>query len=852
MSNADGESKSPSPKRRRVCVVSYDILGPIRNGGIGTAMTATADLLSEAGYDVTILYPSRYSEDKPISYWVRHFKDRGLCLESLFAEESGPQLSYLIYQWLKARTFDVVHFHDWRGPGYWSFRAKRQGLAFSNTVLVCQIHGQTMWHLQSSSEFISDFSQLEWDYLERASVELADEIFSPSTYMIDWMGSRGWKIPANRLVTANLLPRSFQYVSYDDHRRRVDELVFFGRLESRKGLELFCSAVDRILRLGLPIKQVTFLGKEGHVGNDSAAAYLSRVTADWSVPFAIINDRDVFGAREYLSGDGRIAIIASSVENSPYTVLECLAAAIPFVAPRVGGIAELIAISDQDFTLFEPTPGDLARALQAALQNGARLARPSVDFRENRLRWLAWHERLLAPSTDVTSVRTTDKGDSRRPQVSVCISHFGRPGFLEIAIRSIMQQTYDSIQLVLVDDASPDLESARYLESIAVDFDRRGWKIIRNPAEVWTGAARNIAVQNADGEYVLLMDDDNVARPWEVETFVTAALATGADVLTCQQQPFVGSGDPPDGEAELPIGWMPIGDDIPQAIVSNCLGDLNMFVRRSAWNELGGFTEDRYGCEDWEFLLKAVLRGYRLEVVPEILFCYRDSGTNLAHRYGARELYKSFLRPLRPALDQVPASLRSALDALVEMQHHNVRAEQRGYWRRVDEPGSVAQQIASFPLNDGRSLVALARAALDRNQERSALLLYEQALRISPANHDPILEAQLLATRDTQLDTLRSTIASWLNGDPGEHLGALLEGARLFQARGEHSTIIDLFDAHVERIPAGHELRILIGIAHYQSGNSGKVLETIYGVGASDSLAATGRADRVDRIGGDN
>jgi glycosyltransferase involved in cell wall biosynthesis len=324
----------------------------------------------------------------------------------------------------------------------------------------------------------------------------------------------------------------------------------------------------------------------------------------------------------------------------------------------------------------------------------------------------------------------------------VCISHFSRPHLLDVAIRSIEAQTYDNVQVVLVDDASPDDATHRYLDDLEPRFARRAWKIIRNQQEMWTGAARNLAVSQADGEYVLLMDDDNVAKPHEVETLLRVALNTHADVVTCQLQPFVGTGDPPAGDAELPIGWMPVGPNLAQALFVNCLGDLNMMVRKRTWDKLGGFTVDRYGCEDWEFLVRVLLdENCRLEVVPEILFYYRHSGLNLTYRYSAQEHYDSLRKPLRPVLDVVRQDLRLALSLAVEMRHQSVRLNREGYWRPRDGADSSSQRIATLPLNTGAALVEMARVALKRDQLTSASLLYAQALKNSPANKDAVLEA---------------------------------------------------------------------------------------------------------------
>jgi GT2 family glycosyltransferase/glycosyltransferase involved in cell wall biosynthesis len=726
--------------RKRVCLVSLDFIGPIRNGGIGTAMTALAEALAADGHDVTMLYPSAYTETRPLTCWIMEYRKKGINFETLFADEPELALSYLVYHWLKQRDFDVVHFHDWRGIGYWSFVAKRQGLAFARTTLVCQVHGQTLWHLKHSGEFLSNIGQLRLDFVEQRSVELADIVYSPSHYMLRWMRECGWRVPAHALVWPNVMPRHYNELPIFERAvgsmQQINEIVFFGRLETRKGVELFCDAISRALATGLVVRRITFLGKEGFASGEPATACIFRATKDWKVPYSIVNNLDTREARSYLAGDGRLAVIASAIENSPYTVLECLADRIPFLAADVGGVSELIAESDRDAILFQRDVKTLAIALRRIGDAGAVVARPAREVEKAKTNWLDWH-RTVSSHTNV------QVANAHKPLVSVCMSHFSRPYLLRCAIESIELQTYEPIEVILVDDASPDPETHAYLEEIAPRFAARGWKILRNTEEMWTGAARNHAVNHATGEYVLLMDDDNVAKPYEIEVFIKAALHTGADVLTCQQQPFQGTCSPPSNDAELPIGWIPIGPALSLALYENCLGDLNMMVRREAWQKLGGFTEERYGCEDYEFLGKAVLEGFKLECIPEILFYYRMSDTNLAHRYDSAALYSSFSRIVRPYLEHVRPDLAMALLFASNLTANAVRDRKEGYWRFV-RTDVASQRIAALPLNTGAALVELAKAALERGQSETAGLLYGQALRVSSDNKNQNLDSLLL------------------------------------------------------------------------------------------------------------
>ncbi len=70
---------------------------------------------------------------------------------------------------------------------------------------------------------------------------------------------------------------------------------------------------------------------------------------------------------------------------------------------------------------------------------------------------------------------------------------------------------------------APGTAITEMIERVTPEFQQRGWQIIRNDMELWQSASRDKAAAAATGEYVLIMDDDNVARPNEISALVTVA-----------------------------------------------------------------------------------------------------------------------------------------------------------------------------------------------------------------------------------------------------------------------------------------------------------------------------------------
>ncbi|WP_207461057.1 glycosyltransferase family 4 protein [Azospirillum sp. SYSU D00513] len=378
-----------------VCIVTHEFAGLPGSGGIGTAFAGLAEALAAAGHAVTVLctgllpVPEGFEAAAGITF-VR-------LLPGPVPVEGGPflRMSYDVFDWLSQHRFDVVHFADWTGLGFCATAAKRQGLAFAGTSLVVGLHGPTRWVRSATGGGLEAVEELAVDFLERRSAEQADVVVSPSRYLLGWVRASGWALPGRTEVRQNILPHASSQTSAtppSGMTRAVRELVFFGRLETRKGVTLFCDALDQLRGMGeFPELRITFLGGSAPVEGEDGAAYVRRRASAWPWAVTLETGLPSSGALAYLRGEGRLAVIPSRIENSPCTVAECLIHALPFVASRVGGTEELVAEEDLPKVLFEPDAGALAEQLAGILREGAPSARLRLAQEMTAAEWCTWH-----------------------------------------------------------------------------------------------------------------------------------------------------------------------------------------------------------------------------------------------------------------------------------------------------------------------------------------------------------------------------------------------------------------------------------------------------------------------------
>eukprot|EP00276_Gloeochaete_wittrockiana_P006597 CAMPEP_0184650424 /NCGR_PEP_ID=MMETSP0308-20130426/7949_1 /TAXON_ID=38269 /ORGANISM="Gloeochaete witrockiana, Strain SAG 46.84" /LENGTH=686 /DNA_ID=CAMNT_0027083933 /DNA_START=561 /DNA_END=2621 /DNA_ORIENTATION=+ len=641
-------------------------------------------------YNVTVLwvYPKNVAPLDPLvveEYELKHITL--VSLEHSALEYDAPwhrSVSYQVYLHLKDAQppYHIAHFHAWRGIAHYSVLARWEGLAVHSTVICIALHATTMWRTMSNLAGPTA-DDLEFDYMERVSLERADVVWSPSQYLIDWVSSpegSGWTLPAYTFRMPLMVPKRFRQVNPNSKSQSAgnhitfNEVVFVGKFDAQSGLDLFCSAIDGTLkelfnrgadwetRLKITLigtsTSLPYKSKEWRL---SAEQYLRMNRAPlWDpIPFEIVieNRTEVIVSR-LRNSPHAFAVVPPLVETTPYSIIEFLRTGVPFITTAVGGIPELIHPGDHSSVLVDASSKALTQKILDVLDGGLTPPRFDPTLTASYSFWPDWHMKQLSRAIPRKQGKLKD---SSLPLVSIVLVHYNRPNLLAQAIDSIIDQTYKKIEVVLVDDGSTDETAKQYVKRIEKEFKARGWKIVIQE-NMYLGAARNTGVRHSTGKYVMFMDDDNYAKNEEVETFVNVALRINGEILTCPTDYLGFTQDPPLWNQVAKTRWLPLGGYSPAGAFRNVFGDANCFIRRDIFEKIGGFTEDYgLGHEDWEFYSKASLMGVRLDLIPDALYWYRASQGSMQQSALVNPAlrYANLMRNVRPYLDTVPQELRS-------------------------------------------------------------------------------------------------------------------------------------------------------------------------------------------------
>ncbi len=448
-------------------------------------------------------------------------------------------------------------------------------------------------------------------HLERASIELADVVVSPSAYLVEWMRDQGWQLPEQTLVipyftgsgaTGEPIPN----LARNEGGDHVQRLVFFGRFEEKKGLRSFVTALNALEPGLIDGVELEFLGKATATWTrDRVDGLLAETTRRALRRVSFETELDQPEALARLNRPGTLAVMPSLGDNSPNTVYECLEHGIPFIAGKAGGIPELIAPEDRSRVLFEPTSEGIEGALRRVLSGGSdvRPARPAFDAAASNDRW-----------AEVTAMRRRPRSHTADGRVDVVVVHRRSREALSRCLSALERQSYSDFEVVVADGAS--VEAAR---------------------------ATGLRARSARAAYVVFLDEEDIPESELLKTLVQAQRVSGADVVSCGLR-LTGY----HGEQTLHFfSGAPGG----LAVLSNDYGNVALF-RRSLLDDLTG-ARSAEGDPDWPFLARLSVSGARIVSVPLPLVTRRA-------RPGSVERYpRDALLVLEQLERRLPDSMRS-------------------------------------------------------------------------------------------------------------------------------------------------------------------------------------------------
>ncbi len=237
-------------------------------------------------------------------------------------------------------------------------------------------------------------------------------------------------------------------------------------------------------------------------------------------------------------------------------------------------------------------------------------------------------------------------------KVSVVIPTYGGAEFLVRCIDSVLSQTYKEIEIIVVDDngvgTNKQVDTAEVIKKYSEDSRV---KYICHEVNKNGSAARNTGVMASSGEYIALMDDDDVFYPEKLERQVNLldSLADDYAVVYCA--------------CDIYYNGAKIGEsraDKSGSLLFECLShkiqiaSTSMLIRKSAYQSIGGFDESFKRHQDWEFIARLASK-YLIKADNFLGFkriLELRNNLNTPEIYQDRRLY--YLKKMEPLILSLP------------------------------------------------------------------------------------------------------------------------------------------------------------------------------------------------------
>jgi len=344
----------------RIAVVS-NAFPPDARGGAGRIAGVYADLLAQHGHEVRVWGPTRAFTTLGAQSVAERFRFHILDLKP------NIRMTREILDWKP----DVLLTHNLTGCGFSTPRVmKESGLRWVHVLHDVQLFEPSGVIIAGESwTFLRWIWRMIWALLRRSVMRTPDVVVSPTQWLLDQHRSYGFF----RGVKSQVIPNPIKIISPRVDSRGDKQVVFVGRLDWDKGLDLLLEALKMIPDVGARLVLV---------GDGSMRA---SIDAQHDPSIELRGQKDPDEVLKIMNQSSVVVVPSRVLENQPTVILEAAAADCRIVATDVGGVRE--TLGDAGWLVPPVDVDTLAQALREALE------RPrSADEQEKRRELVLRHD----------------------------------------------------------------------------------------------------------------------------------------------------------------------------------------------------------------------------------------------------------------------------------------------------------------------------------------------------------------------------------------------------------------------------------------------------------------------------
>lgn len=203
------------------------------------------------------------------------------------------------------------------------------------------------------------------------------------------------------------------------------------------------------------------------------------------------------------------------------------------------------------------------------------------------------------------------------PKVSIIVPCYKQAQYLPEALQSVLEQTYDNWECIIVNDGSPD--NTEEIAQEWVSKDARFIYLFKENGGL--SSARNAGIAIAEGEFILPLDaDDRIGKDYTLLAMKVFQEDPDLKLVYCKAEKF----GEESGSWNLPVFSL---FELARQNMIFC----SALYRKEDWSRVDGYDENMiFGLEDWEFWIAILKNGGEVKCLDEVEFYYRISENSMA------------------------------------------------------------------------------------------------------------------------------------------------------------------------------------------------------------------------------
>lgn len=224
------------------------------------------------------------------------------------------------------------------------------------------------------------------------------------------------------------------------------------------------------------------------------------------------------------------------------------------------------------------------------------------------------------------------------PLVSVIMPCYNQGRYLDEAVESVLAQTYEPVEIILINDGSTDEQTVQLLQT----YQKPKLSIIHT-TNCGPSSARNTGIRQATGHYILPLDADDRIAPTFLEKAVPILQAEPNVGIVYSQADLFGEQS---GRFDVPTY------SFPEILLGNMIFNTSLY-RKADWEKVGGYRDNMvWGWEDYDFWLSLIELGRTVVQLPEVLYFHREVPNSRSQQMNQEDWVKSYTQIFKnhPAL----------------------------------------------------------------------------------------------------------------------------------------------------------------------------------------------------------